>query len=255
MNKGIVADIERASTHDGAGTRTVVFLKGCPLSCAWCHNPECINPKPQILLYPEKCIGCGMCGSGCFSGARVACGKEMSSQQVLREILRDKPYYGEKGGVTFSGGEPLCQSDFLNEMIDLCKSNGVGCAIETSLVYYNEEIFKKLDFIMADLKIWESDVHKQYTGIGNNTIKNNFIKLNKLNIPIIARTPVIPEINQEIDKISEFLKKLDNVVRYELLPYHPLGNEKRRALNESPDGFSVPDKDFMKELEKYAYIR
>ena len=108
---------------------------------------------------------------------------------------------------------------------------------------------------MADLKIWDSGIHRKYTGVGNEEIKDNFKRLNSLNIPIIARTPIIPEIEQGIDKISEFLKSLKNVVRYELLPYHPLGNEKRRALNQVTDGFSVPSAEFMKELEKYAYIR
>ena len=115
MNKGIVADIERASTHDGYGTRTVVFFKGCPLSCRWCHNPECISPKPQMLFYPEKCIGCGQCDKGCFSGAKVICGKEMTPEGLLAEIVQDKPYYGRDGGVTFSGGEPLYQKDFLGK--------------------------------------------------------------------------------------------------------------------------------------------
>lgn len=255
MNKGIVADIERASTHDGYGTRTVVFFKGCPLSCRWCHNPECISPKPQMLFYPEKCIGCGQCDKGCFSGAKVICGKEMTPEGLLAEIVQDKPYYGRDGGVTFSGGEPLYQKDFLRETMELCRKNEIGCAIETSLVYFDEEIFKKSDFVMADFKIWDNDIHKQYTGQGNGVIKENFRKLNSLGIPIIARTPVIPEIRQDISEISKFLKSLDNVVQYELLPYHCLGNEKRRALGEKPDGFSIPGKAYMKELEKYAYIR
>lgn len=255
MGEGIIADIERASTHDGYGTRTVVFFKGCPLLCRWCHNPECISPEPQMLLYPEKCIGCGHCDEGCFSGARVICGKKMTACELLQVVSCDKPYYGKNGGVTFSGGEPFYQKEFLNECIDLCKKNGIGCAVETSLIYYDDKIFKKLDFVMADLKIWDSGVHKQYTGVGNEKIKDNFKRLNSLNIPIIVRTPIIPSINQDVEKISKFLKSLDNVVKYELLPYHPLGNEKRRALNLKPDGFSVPDKEFMKELEKYAYIR
>ena len=255
MIDGIVADIERASTHDGYGMRTVVFFKGCPLSCRWCHNPECISSRPQMLFYPEKCIGCGQCDYGCYSGARVICGKKMTACELVQEVSCDKPYYGKNGGVTFSGGEPFYQREFLNECIDLCRKNGIGCAVETSLIYYDDKIFKKLDFVMADFKIWNSEIHREYTGVGNDEIKKNFIRLNGLNIPIIARTPVIPEITQEIDKISEFLKTLENVIRYELLPYHPLGNEKRYALNERADGFSIPSKELMKELKKYAYIR
>ena len=255
MIKGLIADIQRASIHDGDGVRTTVFFKGCPLSCRWCHNPECISFEKEILYYPEKCIHCGMCDKGCFSGARVVCGKSMTADEVLSEIMLDVPYYGKNGGVTFSGGEPFAQGKFLNECIDKCRENKINCAVETSLIYFDEEIFKKLDFVMADLKIWNSDLHKKYTGTGNERIIKNFENLNKFNIPIIARTPVIPEINQEIDKISAFLKTLPNVRKYELLPYHPLGNSKRKALGQKADGFSVPSKEYMKELEKYAYIR
>lgn len=255
MIKGLIADIQRASIHDGDGVRTTVFFKGCPLSCRWCHNPECISFEKEILYYPEKCIHCGMCDKGCFSGARVVCGKSMTADEVLSEIMLDVPYYGKNGGVTFSGGEPFAQGKFLNACIDKCRENKINCAVETSLIYFDENVFGKLDFVMADLKIWNSDLHKKYTGTGNERIIENFENLNKLNIPIIARTPVIPEINQEIDKISSFLKSLSNVRKYELLPYHPLGNSKRKALGQKADGFSVPSKEYMKELEKYAYIR
>ena len=255
MAKGLVADIQRASLHDGDGIRTTVFLKGCPLSCLWCHNPECISFEKQELFYPEKCIGCNMCHKGCYSGAKVICGREMTAQEVLNEVLEDVPYYTEGGGVTISGGEPMAQNEFLKELIALCKENNINCALETSLIYYDEEIFKNLDFIMADLKIWINDLHKKYTGVGNEKIKENFIKLNSLNIPIIARTPVIPEIEQGIDKISEFLKNLENVKKYELLPYHPLGVSKQKALGMELKEFTVPSKEYMKELDKYVYIR
>lgn len=255
MIKGLIADIQRASIHDGDGVRTTVFFKGCPLSCRWCHNPECISFEKEVLYYPEKCIHCGMCDKGCFSGARVVCGKSMTADEVLSEIMLDVPYYGKNGGVTFSGGEPFAQGKFLNECVDKCRENKINCAVETSLIYFDENVFGKLDFVMADLKIWNSDLHKKYTGTGNERIIKNFENLNKFNIPIIARTPVIPEINQEIDKISSFLKSLSNVRKYELLPYHPLGNSKRKALGQKADGFSVPSKEYMKELEKYAYIR
>ena len=255
MIKGMIADIERAATHDGSGIRTTVFFKGCPLNCRWCHNPECIGFKPQMMFYPEKCIGCGKCDEGCFSGARVICGKEYDGESLMKEILLDKDYYRESGGVTFSGGEPLAQPEFLKLMIDECKNEGIGCAVETSLFYYDEEIFKQLDFIMADLKIWDSDIHKEYTGVHNKRIKENFVRLNKLDIPIIARTPIIQSVSQGIDKISEFLKVLKNVKKYELLPYHPMGNAKRAALGMDTDGFKVPGRDYMKELNKYAFVR
>lgn len=196
-----------------------------------------------------------MCHKGCYSGAKVICGREMTAQEVLNEVLEDVPYYTEGGGITISGGEPMAQNEFLKELITLCKKNNINCALETSLIYYDEEIFKNLDFIMADLKIWDNDLHKKYTGVGNEKIKENFIKLNSLNIPIIARTPVIPEIEQGIDKISEFLKNLENVKKYELLPYHPLGVSKQKALGMELKEFTVPSKEYMKELDKYVYIR
>ena len=108
---------------------------------------------------------------------------------------------------------------------------------------------------MADFKIWDSDIHKEYTGVPNERIKENFVRLNKLDIPIIARTPIIPGVKQGIDKISEFLKDVKNVRQYELLPYHPMGNSKRAALGMQSDGFTIPKKEYMKELKRYAFVR
>ncbi len=255
MVKGIVADIQRSSVHDGPGIRTTVFFKGCPLRCAWCHNPECIRFEPEMMHYPEKCIGCGQCHKGCFAGAKVICGKEMTVQQVLAEILEDRAYYGTEGGVTFSGGEAMAQPEFLSALIDACKAEGIHCAVETSMVIWNEEIFRKLDLVMADLKIWDEELHRAYTGVGNEKIKEHFRKLNGLGIPIIARTPVIPEIDQGVPEISAFLHSLENVIQYELLPYHPLGNGKREALGLPGDDFSIPTADFMKELKQYVFLR
>lgn len=255
MTKGIVTDIQRASVHDGPGLRTTVFFKGCPLNCKWCHNPECISFEKQILQYPEKCIGCGMCDKGCFSGAKVLCGKEMTPKEILKEILLDKPYYASDGGVTFSGGEPFAQREVLEETIDLAKENGINCAVETSLVYFDERIFSKLDLVMADLKIWDDGLHKKYTGVSNKVIIENFKKLNSLGVPIIARTPIVPETEQGIPQISAFLKGLENVKQYELLPFHPLGETKRKALGLEKTEFSVPSKEYMKELDKYVFVR
>lgn len=252
---GIVADIQRASLHDGYGIRTTVFFKGCPLNCSWCHNPECINPSEEILFYPDKCIGCGMCKDGCYAGARVVCGREMTVHDILREVKLDLPYYSGGGGVTFSGGEPLMQRDFLREAINSCKGAGIGCAVETSLVYFDDEIFESLDFVMADFKIWNSEIHRQHTGIPNETIKENFRNLESLGVPIIARTPVIPEIDQGIPEISAFLAGLGNVIKYELLPYHPLGLTKAKALGIQMTEFTTPDDKLMKELNEYAFIR
>lgn len=255
MKSGIITDIQRCSVHDGPGIRTTVFLKGCPLNCSWCHNPENIKFEPEMMFYPEKCIGCGQCGKGCFSGARVLCGRQMTAQQVLEQVAMDKDYYGKEGGVTFSGGEPFAQPEFLKELVHMSKDMGINTAVETCLIYYNEEILKMLDLVMADLKIWDDEIHKKYTGVSNKTIKENFKKLNALKVPVIARTPVICGTDQGIDKISGFLKELENVKKYELLPYHPLGEAKREALGKERKRFEIPQKNYMKELEKYVFIR
>lgn len=255
MSKGIVADIQRASFHDGTGIRTTVFLKGCPLACRWCHNPECISFQPEELFYKEKCIGCGKCAEGCYAGARVTCGQVMDAEEVAQAVSRDKRYYQGGGGVTFSGGEPLAQRDFLYDCIRLCRENGIGCAVETSLIRFDREVFQALDFVMADLKIWDPGIHREYTGVDNSRIIENFRRLNRLGVPIVARTPVIPEIDQGIQQISGFLRTLDNVKKYELLPYHPIGNAKRTALGLQAPPFTVPTKEYMEKWKKYVFIR
>ena len=250
----LIADIQRSSIHDGPGLRTTVFFKGCPLRCAWCHNPECISFKPQLLRYPEKCIGCGRCEEGCFSGARVVCGREISVDELMEQILLDKDYYVNGGGVTFSGGEPMAYAAFLDNVLDRCLENNINACIETSMIYFDKSIFKKFNIIMADFKIWDKDLHIKYTGASNEIIKENFIKADNLGTPIVARTPVIPELEQGIADISSYLKRLRNIKRYELLPYNPLGEAKRKALGEETAGFSVPSHELMKELNKYAFI-
>ena len=253
MNRGMIADIQRASVHDGPGLRTTVFFKGCPLHCEWCHNPECISFEQQILYYPEKCIHCGRCSEGCYTGAKVICGREYTVEELMAELLQDKEYYTNGGGVTFSGGEPLAQKAFLSEVIDACKAQDIHCAIETSLIYYDEAVLKKLDLVMADLKIWDDALHRQYTGVSNEKIKENFRRLGALGVPVTARTPVIPGIRQGIEQNAAFLKGLKHVEKYELLPYHPLGESKRQAMGLNRTGFQQPTKEYMKQLEAYTF--
>ena len=253
----IVTEIERSSYEDGPGLRTVVFFKGCPLHCVWCHNPECISREPQLMVYPEKCIGCGMCEKGCFSGAKILCGKEMTDDEIFRQLLLDKDYYSKDGGVTFSGGEPLLFPEMLKSLIKKCKTEGIKTAAETSLCIFNREILASLDFVMADFKIWDNEKHQKFVGIDNEIIKNNFKKLDSLNIPFLVRTPIIPGINdskEEIENIANFLKQFKNVVSYELLPYHPLGVTKQKSLGIEPTEFSVPTDSQMEVLKKYANL-
>ena len=255
--KTLVTEIQRFSIHDGPGIRTTVFLKGCPLRCEWCHNPECISPEKEEFFYPDKCIGCGKCHLGCYAGARVPCGKEMTPAEVLSEIMEDREYYGEDGGVTISGGEPLMHRDFTLALTKLCIEAGIKVALETTLYRFDEEILSLASHLMVDLKIFDSDRHKLYTGMGNETIKENIIRANSLGIPIWVRTPVVPGVNdtdENIIKTRDFLRGLENVQRYELLAYHPLGVSKARALGKEQKEFSLPSKERFEELKKYAYI-
>ena len=253
----LITEIERFSVHDGPGIRTTVFLKGCPLHCVWCHNPECISFEPQMLYYPEKCIDCGKCDEGCYAGARVLCGREMTVEDIMSEILADKPYYGEQGGVTISGGEPLAHREFTMALIEACHREGIHVGVESSLYRFDEELLSSLDLIMADLKIFDDDKHKKYVGIGNEDIKQNLRRADTLGIPMIIRTPIVPGINDTVENISataEFLRTLKNVTAYELLPYHPLGISKATALGIEMQEFTVPTSTQMEELKKYAHL-
>lgn len=256
--KGMITDITRASTHDGPGIRTVVFTKGCPLNCEWCHNPECISGERQILEYPEKCIGCGQCDKGCYAGAKVSCGREMTVTEVMEPILADRGYYRNGGGVTISGGEPMMQREFTNALVDACKAEGIHTGVETSFIIYDENILRKLDLIMFDLKLPDDERHIKWTGVPVKKIKENIQKAAELGIPMLARTPIIPGVNADsktVAEISEFLRAIPAVYKYELLAYHPLGLSKRRALHMHETEFEIPKKSLMEELNHYAFLR
>lgn len=226
---GMIANIQRCSVHDGPGIRTSVFLKGCNLNCAWCHNPETISFEPTELFHPERCIHCGMCEEGCFSGARTICGTEMTVDQVVQEVLLDRDYYGDEGGVTLTGGEPTCQADFTAEILRQLREQGVHTAIESNLCCAKsvlELVTEQAELVMADLKLFDSDRHRQYTGAGNEVIKENLLSMRK---PVIVRTPVIRGINdtpEEIGQIAALVGRIPTLLYYELLPYHPLGLSK-----------------------------
>ena len=255
---GLISEIQRFSVHDGPGIRTTVFFKGCPLSCKWCHNPECISPEPEYMIYPDKCIGCGRCADGCFAGARVLCGKQYSASELMREVLRDRSYYGEDGGVTFSGGEPLMQSEFLIEAIRAAKSEGLHVALESSMLIWNDEVFGSIDYLMADVKILDEQKHKEYTGVSNKRIIENIKRANTLGIPIVIRTPVMVGVNdseEEIRGIRELIAPLENVVKYELLPYHSLGASKYAATGRGFTEFKTPNKNEMEILKGYANLQ
>ncbi len=249
---GLIADIQRCSLHDGPGIRTTIFMKGCNLRCAWCHNPETLSFEQETLFHPERCIHCGFCEQGCFSGARVVCGREMTPDQAAEEALKDSSYYGQEGGITISGGEPTCQSAFVAELMQILKRAGVHTAVETNLCCAPEAlepILDHCDLVMADLKLFDEQKHRRFTGAGNEDIKRNLKALRK---PLILRTPVVCGVNddaEEIGAIARFANELETLLYYELLPYHPLGLSKGAG---EQTRFSAPDKEKMKELADAA---
>lgn len=251
----VIFDIERSGLHDGPGIRTVVFFKGCPLRCRWCHNPESWEASPQELYYPEKCISCGGCAAGCYTGARTLCGKDLSVEEVMQPILADKPFYGTEGGVTLTGGEPQMQADFAAALTNACHRHGIGVAIETSMALYRPDLLAQMDLIMADIKLWDDARHREYTGASNVAILENIRKADTLGVPILIRTPVIPTVNdtaEEIAAIRDFVKTLKHAVSYELLPYHPFGLDKARALGLTMPRYPEPTKEQMERLKTYA---
>jgi pyruvate formate lyase activating enzyme len=263
---GIVFDIERFAVHDGPGIRTLVFLKGCPLSCLWCENPESQAVSPQLMYYPDKCIGCGDCIPACPAGAngarnsrihfdrtrcrdclkcvevcpsraRERCGTPMTVEEVMDVVRKDRPFYAESGGgVTLSGGEPLIQMSFIGEVLKACKDESIHTAIETS-GYADwdgfNDVLEFVDLILFDVKQMDPQVHKKTTGVDNRLILQNLKSIDDACIPIIVRIPLIPGYNDEEEnliKTAEFLSDLKHVGAVHLLPYHNLGGYKYRLL-------------------------
>ena len=256
--KGLITEIQHGSVHDGPGIRTTIFMKGCNMRCHWCHNPETVHPKPEILWIEEKCIQCGRCSDGCFTGAKRLYGKEVTVDEVLEDILSDRMYYGSDGGMTLTGGEPLLQSTFALELLDVCRKHGIGTALETNLSLsftVIKEAAELCDLIMCDLKFFDETLHKKYTGISNRKIMENITLLSELSLPVIVRTPVIQGLNDnegEIGKIADFLSNLPNIEYYELLTYHPLGVSKGKSEHFNPVRFEKPEKKTMKTLAETA---
>jgi len=234
-----VVNIQRFSLSDGPGIRTTVFLQGCNMRCAWCHNPETIPLKPVELFYREKCIGCGKCAEGCTAGARVMSSHAMTVDEVMREIRQDKLYYDESGGgVTVSGGEPSLQADFVCALAEACHAEGIKIAVETNMSLpwaQLEPMLRKMDLIMCDIKVNATVEHKKFTGLDNQSIFNSIGRASRLGIPIIVRTPLIPgatDAPENLKPIAEYIAKMDNILRYELLNFNPLGGSKHEALSD-----------------------
>jgi pyruvate formate lyase activating enzyme len=266
---GIIFDIKKFSIHDGPGIRTTVFLKGCPLHCDWCHNPEGMNPKPEIQFWDQRCISCWDCIGECEAGAllqvagirqheTVMCescgqcaevcpteatqliGQSLTVPEIMAEIEKDVLIYDESGGgVTFSGGEPLLQIDFLNAVLKACKEHGIHTTVDTS-GYTSPERFERIrpwvDLFLYDVKIMAEDRHIKHTGVSNRRILSNLKALSQAGEEIVARIPIIPGINADTENIrrsGEFLKSLDNLRQVNILPYHRSATEKYHRIGNS----------------------
>lgn len=264
-NEGVIFDIQRFSIHDGPGIRTLVFFKGCNLRCKWCSNPESQNFGPELLFRPEKCTGClacinvcpvsaisikedglmvfrreicrncGNCALVCDPKAREMKGRKVDVQEVIKEVMKDKAFYSDRGGVTLGGGEPLARSEFAKSVLVECRKNGIHTAIETA-GYVNwssfEEVLPYTDLFLYDLKHMDPNIHKDYIGVDNSLSLSNLTRLAELTNDIIVRTPVIPGFNDQeaqIIEIAKFVLRL-NIRELHLLTYHRFGEEKYRYL-------------------------
>jgi pyruvate formate lyase activating enzyme len=228
------------------------------MNCAWCHNPETISSAIDYIIDENKCIHCGKCDDGCYSGAKRLVGRKMNVSGVLDEVLLDVPYYGAEGGLTVTGGEPLMQPEFCSALFEEAGSRGVHCAVESNL-YVDfetaENVYQLCDLLMFDIKIFNPVLHEQWTGVSNHKILINLKTADTLNIPMLIRTPIIPGINDnpdEIGAIAAYVSTLKNVYGYELLPYHALGLSKKLMNKPSRPEFAVPSREKMTELARVA---
>lgn len=264
MMIGTIFNIQRLCTDDGPGIRTTVFLKGCNLRCAWCHNPESQNEKIEPMFFRNKCIGCERCKGlendpefRCFHGAREFCGKQTTAEDVVAEALRDAPFYkASGGGVTFSGGECMLQIDFLKELLAACKAEDIHTAVDTAgNVPFErfQEILPFTDLFLYDVKCIDSEKHRTYTGVGNKLILENLKKLLASDKDVWIRIPVIGGVNdteEDMMAIRSFLATCDAPKKIALLPYHETGNHKYAALGKEATVFTVPSKEKMKRLNE-----
>ncbi|MBQ8525642.1 MAG: glycyl-radical enzyme activating protein [Clostridia bacterium] len=277
-----VFEIKKFAVHDGDGIRTTVFLKGCPLKCVWCHNPEGISSKPQLAVLQNKCIlcgrcelvcknhkiadihtldrnqciGCGKCAEACFNGALTLYGKEKTAEELLKIVMEDKEFYDTSGGgVTLSGGECLMQPEFCRDFLKLLKHNGVNTAVDTcgcvkQDVY--DMVIPYTDVFLYDVKAIDEDVHIKCTGVSNRLILDNLKYIDSRGSKIEIRIPYVPDFNDnQIEKIGSFLNEFKNIVGVRVLPYHNYAGSKYESLSmENTLPGKVPKTEEMETAER-----
>ncbi|MEI6289843.1 MAG: glycyl-radical enzyme activating protein [Chloroflexota bacterium] len=266
---GWIFNIQRFAVHDGPGIRSTVFLKGCPLNCAWCCNPESQDREGLIFFWPDRCIDCktclekcpasaisaesarkktidaqlcnlcGVCVDECYAGAWEKIGTKQSAKEILNKVEEDRSFYEQSGGgMTLSGGEPLNQSSFALQLLKGAKERGIRTAIETSgyaAWQVWEQILPFIDLILFDVKEIDPVLHKKFTGEDNSLILENLKRLAKTGKPLIVRRPVIPGYNDNLESIQslgKFVKQLETVEEIDLLPYHRMGQNKYKQLGQ-----------------------
>jgi len=289
---GKIFDIRRFSTHDGDGIRTTIFLKGCPLKCVWCQNPEGISPEEHLIYFGNKCIDCGLCTKNCSNksiiqkdnkicidnekctdeqnkvaidicptGALTMDCKNYSLDEVVEIAIKDKAFFKYGGGVTLSGGEPFFQKDFTIRLLKRLKEIGVNTAIETSLFISSQyllEALPYLDIIFVDLKEFDNEKHIAFTGVSNELIKKNIkliLESHKKDC-VIIRTPLIPKFtadNENISSISKYISDIYPNVKYELLNYNPLAKAKYNLIDNLDYCFEENPKMYTDEQMKEFY--
>lgn len=231
---GYIFDVQKYAIHDGPGIRTTVFLHGCTLECWWCHNPECWQPISENVCFEEG----NHTKSFRFIRTKNRVAQLLSSDAVMNEIIRDQVFYEQSGGgVTFSGGEPMLQIEFLFELLEACKQNGIHTAVDTCGNAPKKDfmrIYELVDLFLYDLKIIDEDTHRRYTGVSNGLILSNLVMLSEKGDKVCLRIPLIPEITdteENTNAILEFIAPLKKIQHISLLPYNPLGEDKYRRLN------------------------
>ena len=288
---GTIFNIQHYSIHDGPGIRTNVFLKGCPLRCLWCSNPESQQQVPQLMFRADRCTGCGACISSCPvsaislvdqrvqndrslctgcgacvavcpNEAREIIGTTATAGEVFDEVAQDKLFYAKDGGVTLTGGEVLAQPAFASAILQLCRQAKIHTAIETCGFAdwaALKEVLQYTDLVLYDLKEMDPEFHKKYTGVDNSRILENLKKIDdQMDLEIWVRVPLIPGCNDDKENLlatARFVKEnLHKCTQIHLLPFHRLGEGKYEQLENEPNGFSstVPDDSYMESLRDYV---